>query len=58
MPTKSTIPFSSGMFFITFTCYKWLPLIDKVNGYDLISKQRLSSEASVQAGRCVKLDKF
>ncbi len=36
MPTKSTIPFSSGMFFITFTCYKWTPLIDKVNGYDLV----------------------
>jgi RHS repeat-associated protein len=24
------------MFFITFTCYQWLSLIDKVNGYDII----------------------
>ena len=24
------------MFFITFTCHQWLPLIDKVNGYDII----------------------
>jgi REP element-mobilizing transposase RayT len=36
MPTKSTIPYTSGMFFITFTCYNWLPLIDKVKGYDII----------------------
>jgi REP element-mobilizing transposase RayT len=25
-----------GIYFITFTCYKWLPLIDMVNGYDLV----------------------
>ena len=24
------------MFFITFTCYKWLSLIDIINGYDII----------------------
>ncbi len=36
MPVKQTIPFNYGSFFITFTCYKWLPLIDKVNGYDII----------------------
>jgi REP element-mobilizing transposase RayT len=36
MPTKLTIPYTSGMFFITFTCYNWLPLIDKVKGYDII----------------------
>jgi hypothetical protein len=35
MPVKQTIPYNSGMFFITFTCYKWLPLIEKVNGYNL-----------------------
>ena len=26
------------MFFITFTCYQWLSLIDKVNGYEIIYK--------------------
>ena len=38
MPVKQTIPYSHGTFFITFTCYKWLSLIDKVNGYDLVYK--------------------
>ncbi|MEO6723572.1 MAG: hypothetical protein ABIN67_24610 [Ferruginibacter sp.] len=38
MPVKRTIPHNSGMFFITFTCYQWLSLIDKVNGYDIIYK--------------------
>jgi putative transposase len=36
MPVKRTIPHNSGMFSITFTCYQWLSLIDKVNGYDII----------------------
>lgn len=36
MPVKQTIPYSSGTFFITFTCFQWLPLIEKTNGYDLI----------------------
>jgi REP element-mobilizing transposase RayT len=36
MPVKRTIPYSSGMFFITFTCHQWLPLIDKTNGYDIV----------------------
>jgi len=36
MPVKHTIPYSSGMFFITFTCHQWQPLIDKVNGYDIV----------------------
>lgn len=38
MPVRKTIPYNSGMFFITFTCHKWLPLIEKVNGYDIIYK--------------------
>ena len=38
MPVKRTIPHNSGMFFITFTCYQWLSLIDKVNGYEIIYK--------------------
>jgi len=28
----------SGQYFITFTCYGWIPLIKIVNGYDLIYK--------------------
>jgi REP element-mobilizing transposase RayT len=28
----------SGQYFITFTCYDWLPLFDLVNGYDLCYK--------------------
>ncbi len=27
---------STTMYFCTFTCYEWLPLIDKVNGYDMV----------------------
>ena len=36
MSVKRTIPYNSGMFFITFTCHKWLSLIDKVTGYDIV----------------------
>jgi REP element-mobilizing transposase RayT len=36
MPTHKTIPFDSGVFSITFTCTHWLPLIEEVQGYDLI----------------------
>ncbi|MES2848726.1 MAG: hypothetical protein V4685_06695 [Bacteroidota bacterium] len=36
MPVKRKIPYSSGHFFITFTCFNWLPLIDTTNGYDLL----------------------
>jgi REP element-mobilizing transposase RayT len=36
MPVKRTIPYSEGIFSITFTCAGWLPLIEKVNGYDII----------------------
>src|SRR6476620_11707151 len=27
-----------GIYFITFTCYKWLPLIQLSNGFDLVYK--------------------
>ena len=36
MPIKRIIPHNNGIFFITFTCHRWLPLIDKINGYDII----------------------
>ncbi len=38
MPVKQKIPYSDGVFFITFTCHKWLHLIDITNGYDLVYK--------------------
>ena len=38
MPVKQNIPFNSGTFFITFTCYQWLHLIDKTAGYDIVYK--------------------
>jgi REP element-mobilizing transposase RayT len=36
MPVKRTIPYNHGTFFITFTCHKWLHLLEKVKGYDII----------------------
>jgi REP element-mobilizing transposase RayT len=36
VPVKQTIPYNFGTFFITFTCHKWLPLINQVKGYDII----------------------
>ena len=38
MPIKREIPYDSGHFFITFTCYNWLSLIDITNSYDLVYK--------------------
>ncbi len=38
MPVNNTIPFSEGIFSITFTCARWLPLIEMVNGYDIVYK--------------------
>ena len=36
MPVKTTIPYSEGLFSITFTCTQWLPLIVMVQGYDIV----------------------
>ncbi len=36
MPVKTSIPFTDGIFSITFTCTNWLPLIEIVNGYNII----------------------
>lgn len=38
MPVRTKIPYNSGLYFITFTCYNWLPLITQTNGYDLVYK--------------------
>ena len=36
MPVRRDIPYSQGLFFITFTCHQWLPLIQQTNSYDLV----------------------
>ena len=36
MPILQTIPYDDGTFFITFTSYDWLWLIDKTDGYDIV----------------------
>ena len=36
MPVKKTIPYNSGMFFITFTCHQWLSLIGLTQGYNIL----------------------
>jgi REP element-mobilizing transposase RayT len=33
MPVRRTIPYDQGIYFITFTCWKWAPLIQLTNGY-------------------------
>ena len=35
MPVRRAIPYNEGLYFITFTCYKWLSLIEYSNGYDI-----------------------
>jgi REP element-mobilizing transposase RayT len=36
MPVRKDIPYNEGMFFITFTCYKWLHLFEETKSYDLV----------------------
>ncbi len=36
MAVKQSIPYNDGIYFITFTCYKWMPLIELTNSYDLV----------------------
>jgi REP element-mobilizing transposase RayT len=36
MPVRREIPYNQGLYFITFTCYKWHQLIKETNSYDLI----------------------
>jgi len=38
MPVRTAIRGSEDTLFITFTCYKWLPLIEITNSYDLVYK--------------------
>ena len=36
MPIRRKIPFREGNYFITFTCFQWMPLIRLIQGYDLV----------------------
>ena len=36
MPVRREIPYNKGLFFITFTCHKWIQLIELTKGYDLV----------------------
>jgi REP element-mobilizing transposase RayT len=36
--TKRQIPDNDGVYFITFTCHKWLPLFEITNSYDVVYK--------------------
>lgn len=38
MAVKSPITEKEGIYFITFTCCHWLPLIQQTEGYDIIYK--------------------
>src|SRR6516164_9302946 len=38
MPVKTQIPYDFGVFFITFTCLKWINLIDIADAYDAVYK--------------------
>jgi REP element-mobilizing transposase RayT len=38
MAVKNASHESSGVFFITFTCSKWIPLFEIVNAYDVVYK--------------------
>lgn len=38
MPVKRKITESEGVFFITFTCFQWMPLIEQTNSYDMVYK--------------------
>ena len=39
MSVRHKISEKDGLYFITFTCYYWIPLFDIINGYDLVYKQ-------------------
>ena len=38
MAVRKKIPYSSGIFSVTFTCARWLPLFEITNGYDFVYK--------------------
>jgi REP element-mobilizing transposase RayT len=39
MSVRKEMPFTEGVYFITFTCYKWLPLFEVADAYDAVYQQ-------------------
>ncbi len=38
MAVKTTIDYTEGIYFITFTCQNWLSLFGTTNSYDIVYK--------------------
>ena len=38
MPSRTTQNSDASLYYITFTCYNWLPLFQLVNAYDIVYK--------------------
>ena len=38
MSIRNKIYYPDGVYFITFTCIKWLPLFELTNGYSMVYK--------------------
>jgi REP element-mobilizing transposase RayT len=38
MPTRTTYSNQSSLYYITFTCFNWLPLFQLTNAYDVVYK--------------------
>ncbi len=38
MPVRKTIPEKDGVYFLTFTCARWLPLFNAIDGYKCVYK--------------------
>jgi REP element-mobilizing transposase RayT len=38
MPVRTTLPYNDGLYYITLTCYQWLPLIELTKSYDGVYK--------------------
>jgi len=58
MPVRRTIHQPDGLFFITLTCAKWLPLFSKLNGYDIVYKwfDHLKSKGHLMIGYVIMPD--
>lgn len=39
MSVRTQITENDGIYFITITCYQWMPLVEEAKGYDLVYKQ-------------------
>ena len=39
MTVRREMPYKEGIYFITFTCYEWMPLIELADAYDAVYHQ-------------------